>query len=174
MGQKGKTVTVMILPMTDAELAALEQKAKAATPGPWKYRQSGWDHPAESARILAPPDGPRIQYVNTGDDKNAEFIAATNPDTLLTLITAYRQQGEALRQVTEERDSLVRQVMGHEACITMYQHSWDTRLQAAEATLHSQAEELARLRHENTLLRMKVQGDFDEPGDHQPREEPTP
>lgn len=80
--------------MTDH--AHLKTLAEQATPGPWKYRQSGDGHISESASVLLPQDGPRVRYVHLYDGNNAEFIAAANPQAILTLLAALEQAQAAL------------------------------------------------------------------------------
>ena len=74
--------------MTDKELNELEEKAKAATPGPW---DSG------GVEVFLGGWNPHIAMCNSED--NAEYIAAANPAVILELITE-------LKQARKERDWL--------------------------------------------------------------------
>ena len=82
-------------PESDAlDLVALEELAKAATPGPWEYIFGGptqyedgeWYEPTES--------GVRSDvWESDFPHADAEFIAAANPQTVLALISALRASG---------------------------------------------------------------------------------
>lgn len=81
--------------MTDTELDALEAAAKAATPGPWEYDDADEDMAALGA------ENQRV--------KDAAYIAAANPSTVLELI-------QELRQARKERDWLAEQIGGNLPC----------------------------------------------------------
>ena len=79
------------------DIDKLEQAALAATPGPWKYNTNlGWAYPqtniesANGTQITRFVDG-ELQFSCTVGKaelewKNAEYIAAANPSTVLELI----------------------------------------------------------------------------------------
>lgn len=69
--------------MTDQELQAIEERANAATPGPWKANESHYDfavfapHPSESGNtLIAQIDG----GISTDSERDADFIAAARED----------------------------------------------------------------------------------------------
>ncbi len=80
--------------MTDSELSALEQAAKAATPGPWDW--NGGDVVSAIAEDIINPE----DCFSTSEN-NCAYIAAANPAVLLELI-------QELRQTRKERDWLAR------------------------------------------------------------------
>jgi len=71
--------------LTDEKLAELEAMAKAATPGPWSFRER-----AAEDYMVGSIDYEWIAHVwhHEGD---AAFIAATDPDTVLSLIAEVRR-----------------------------------------------------------------------------------
>lgn len=90
--------------LTDGELAAIEGRAAAATPGPWYVRQLDDDHAASLVAVSTVPDTGRAErwpdfeaseivaatliqfpsrYVDCADERwnvNAEFIANARED----------------------------------------------------------------------------------------------
>lgn len=70
--------------------AALKQAAEKATPGPWEYYHGNTsiEYNVDSME----EDQGSVLYVNSGDftqkqtDRNGEFIAAANPETILSLL----------------------------------------------------------------------------------------
>ena len=72
--------------MTDAELLELEQKAKAATPGPWD---------CGGVEVFLGEWNPLIAMCNSED--NAAYIAAANPAAILELIAELRQARASLK-----------------------------------------------------------------------------
>lgn len=64
------------------DLDDLEAKAKAATPGPWEYSLA-------FEEVTPSTSGAPVAY--TTADENGEFIAATNPATVLWLIRELRE-----------------------------------------------------------------------------------
>jgi len=81
-------------------LDELEAKARAATQGNWHLNKE-LSRPAtkliydDSGYLIANVGG--YKFGDTENDKNASFIAAANPDTMLKLIAAMRVYREALR-----------------------------------------------------------------------------
>lgn len=91
----------------------LEEKAKKATPGPWK--ESGMDICAPKASTFL--SGGLKLVVGDADYLNEEdqsYIAACSPDTVLALITALREAEETLELYTS-RDGRVEVDPGLEA-----------------------------------------------------------
>ena len=73
--------------MTDVELDALEEAARAATPGPWKhYNYKGSNCVLVSGKVFLPRL--KISVADTA------FIAAANPAAVLELIAELRQAKE--------------------------------------------------------------------------------
>lgn len=97
-------------------LQELEEKARAATPGPWgtepgtyghriTYQDSNYDYPSEKwTAYLGTRDKLSDSYNQW--QRDATFIAAANPDTVLRLIEIVRVQQEALEFVAAESVSL--------------------------------------------------------------------
>lgn len=76
--------------MIDEVLKDLEEKAKAATPGPWEVRYRDLDN-HEQAKIWAEPYGWLItkgELPRQYHEPSMEFIAAANPQTILALTEA--------------------------------------------------------------------------------------
>jgi len=98
--------------MTDAELDALEAAAKAATPGPWEEVKGNWSFDIltrkATSKITALYDCSDLSVPRAEEmtQKNAAFIAAANPATVLELIAA-------LRQAKAERDWLANTFTAH-------------------------------------------------------------
>ena len=90
--------------MNDTELDALEAAAKAATPGPWcipgredlVFSEKGAQVAFCATIFSLHPD---CSVIAIQAEKNAEYIAAANPATILELIAE-------LRQAKAERDWL--------------------------------------------------------------------
>lgn len=87
--------------MTDTELSELEAKAKAATPGPWKY---------EDPIIVRELSEISWQGVDIDKRQNMAFIATANPAAILELIAE-------LRQTKAERDWLAKQLENQAICL---------------------------------------------------------
>lgn len=90
-------------------LAELENKAEAATPGPWTL---GVDEENDEYEILFKYKTwtKSLSGVNTKWEhympqhkSESEFIVAANPQTVLTLIAIIKQQNEALLAVVSSR-----------------------------------------------------------------------
>jgi len=81
-------------------LDELEAKASAATQGNWHFNK---ELSRLATKLIYDASGYLIANVggykfgDTENDKNASFIAAANPDTMLKLIAAMRLYREALR-----------------------------------------------------------------------------
>lgn len=92
--------------MTDEQLSALEYAAKAATLGPWEVHRSSV-YAASGAQVAFLPEIYSFDSACCVTPQqvvaNANFIAATNPATVLELIAE-------LRQARHERDWLVNKI----------------------------------------------------------------
>ena len=88
----------------DKDLQALKKVAEAATPGPWE----DWEHCAGEPYIQAGDDAiltfcwmslenEIITYENA--EKNADFVAAFDPPTALSLIEELTEAREALYRI---------------------------------------------------------------------------
>lgn len=117
--------------MTDAELVALEEKAKAATPGPWACWSTarkilGID-PVDWGLVLAnipeierpgiiftanhnlatdaEEEQARKDHTDPGQSgRNCAYVAAANPDVILSLIVELRQARADVAQLEKEAD----------------------------------------------------------------------
>lgn len=83
--------------MTEEQLKAIEERAKAATPGPWtpkRLRQNDWH--------LRGPDG--IVFAEVEDDADAAFIAHAREDipALVEEVRRLRGVADRLRELQEE------------------------------------------------------------------------
>ena len=100
--------------MTDTEINELEKLAKAATPGPWTTRTT------RNGSFVYSENGAEISFSSIiyssepshcvskdQAEKNASFIAAVNPITILYLI-------EELRKTSKKRDWIIRNVVERE------------------------------------------------------------
>ncbi len=100
--------------MNDGEVAALEQLAHAATPGPWHWVNPWDDMPRDagaersSLRTVAEHQdrtgGSLPDFIITGDlmdqaDENAAFMAAANPAAVLALIALVRRAEDTVRKL---------------------------------------------------------------------------
>ncbi len=102
--------------MTD--LDELEQLARAATPGEWKYRH----HPRLGGFVEAPMSrgmnyGLEVlgdDYTGYGDDEqksaDAQYIAAANPATLLVLLDRLRKAEAEREQLREDAEKWRRHI----------------------------------------------------------------
>lgn len=95
--------------LTDERLAELEAMAKAATPGPRRALPNP-DWSGGVWAITANPEHNWIQAINAGlakvaSKKNALFIAATDPDAVLSLIAEVRR----LRTKEKAHQTLLRE-----------------------------------------------------------------
>ena len=99
--------------MNDEVLNKLEEKAKAATPGPWTTRNGAFVYSEEGAQISSSSiicDFEPSNCVSREQaDKNASFIAAASPVTMLYLI-------EELRKARKARDWLAYQLEDNFDC----------------------------------------------------------
>jgi len=97
----------------------LEKKARAATPGPWNIshdkkeyftpssiwapKKRAWDEDDEEYNIIC--EFPRTSEYGRGSDthisKDAEFIEAANPETVLKLIKMARSNQYTVEKVKE-------------------------------------------------------------------------
>lgn len=90
--------------MTDLDLAELERLARGATPGPWSWHAKQTVD-GDSWAVFDSHD--HALAMNTdGWVLDAEFIAATGPDTVLALVARLREAEARIEKVTAERDAL--------------------------------------------------------------------
>lgn len=85
--------TTPVLSISDDLLADLQQKSKAATPGPWHLNGR------KSVRGSAKEYIARTNWLN--GEHNASHIAATNPATILALVEHIRSLTERLEKAGE-------------------------------------------------------------------------
>lgn len=107
--------------LTPQALDELEQKAKAATPGPWQHEPDVMGKPPDAGcavvavidrdkRISSPTRGivawavRLVSRTNAETSSNAAHIAANSPDVTLALIDALRIEREARETAERERD----------------------------------------------------------------------
>jgi hypothetical protein len=69
------------------DLDSLEAKAKAATPGPWRY---GYE-PGFCGELIDPTGEMIASFADEPAARDAEFIAAANPAAILALIRELRE-----------------------------------------------------------------------------------
>lgn len=94
------------------ELEKLEALAKAATPGPWAYEPHGDTMEYGVGVLMDENDNQVSGYQESGvmtvvesvavevnGQSNAAFIAAANPQAILTLIQEKREMEEALKRM---------------------------------------------------------------------------
>lgn len=114
-------------------LDELESKARAATPGPWEADLKGFESGVERKDTEAAP-GEMVVYVPPNADcqckrcdagcleeKDAAFIAAANPATVLRMVELLR---EAERMWKDVRDN--KTVQGLDVC------AWLNKLERGE------------------------------------------
>ena len=105
--------------ITNADILALEQKAKAATPGPWERDLTyAWPskvrsrHPDHSNRwIVDVSSFPSDKYTIP----DAAYIAAANPEVTLSLITRLHAAEEALQDLRPDLLAKLGSIIGHVA-----------------------------------------------------------
>lgn len=89
--------------MTDEELENLKRLAQAATPGPWVTSDDGHTissyHPERGYCIhMGYPDRDAFwAAMHKVYEADSRYIAAANPQTILSLIEGYERMREALR-----------------------------------------------------------------------------
>lgn len=103
---------------TKQELIELLEKAKKATPGPWysigdtgksDFRSDDWDDGWGYGVYTVSPDPERPGWTTNGseshgiDEKNANFIAASHPAVVQSLIESVIGLSEALQYYDEWR-----------------------------------------------------------------------
>ena len=76
--------------LTDAELAAIEERCAAATPGPWKSFVEGRDHDSGDSFIQTPCDDDIYLTGTTIADQ--DFIAHARVDVVRLLQEVRRQR----------------------------------------------------------------------------------
>lgn len=87
----------------DADLAKLKAAAQAATPGPWFYQEKSDAY----THIVRPEDNPGMIVYQYGQDSrgvqeaNARYMAAANPDAVLSLIGRLERAQAALSSPTK-------------------------------------------------------------------------
>ncbi len=99
--------------MTAPTLDELEAKAKAATPGPWRWDadHEPLDGPGQGGYgsdhvLFAAPCGTQNSYVVV-DDPDARHIAANSPDVTLALVARIRALEAGLREACDLHDAAV-------------------------------------------------------------------
>jgi hypothetical protein len=153
--------------LPDTELDAIEARAKAATPGPW--RQGAVD----KIRVFGDPDGETLApglgrcvcIVNqwTGEerrDADAAFIAAARED-VPRLVAALREARKQLAEVVDyaaRQDAELATLRAEPARRTAdaaldAAASWEQRLRNAMKNIASVTEDRDRLARENEALR---------------------
>jgi hypothetical protein len=94
----------MTTPSNELDLTKLKMLCEKATPGPWKrddvYRNGKWSivcpHESHSSwRVLL------TFNANFDPQADNDFIAATDPQTVLALITAYKKARAALVEISK-------------------------------------------------------------------------
>ncbi|MFV3284380.1 hypothetical protein ACNFCI_10035 [Pseudomonas sp. NY15356] len=113
---------------TRIDLESLEQKARAASPGPWVVHADGMEF-GSSDRSTNPgvdtADGQVVCWWGTGlcgipQNPDADFIASANPETVLALITeirALRSDAERyryLRDPQRTQEVMAKKQVGHD------------------------------------------------------------
>lgn len=88
--------------MTESDLTSLEEKAKRATPGPWHLGHV--NEANESCEIDSTSDGCGVCVAYERSDQT--FIAAANPQTILSLIAHVRSLDVEYRKALEELTDL--------------------------------------------------------------------
>lgn len=95
-------------PLTEGELAEIEQRVEAATPGPWWIEDSDdtWQlFGGEAAQILkAPKDN--TPYAEYWPDAFEAALIVNAPTDLARLLTTIRTQQAQIEQAVAERDRL--------------------------------------------------------------------
>lgn len=96
--------------ITDKKLAELEALAMAATPGPWRALPNP-DWSGGVWAITANPEHNWIQAINAGlakaaSKKNALFIAATDPDAVLSLVAEVKRLRAEVSSVRSDKSIL--------------------------------------------------------------------
>jgi hypothetical protein len=85
----------------DALLSELEERAKAATPGPWSVspRREKMGGPrvqnSQTGRMISQVKGEH-GFADEADTRNAVYIASASPDTILKLVAVIRRMREGL------------------------------------------------------------------------------
>jgi len=79
---------------TGINLDALEAAARAATPGPWEFRE------ADGLCDIAVPDGWLLQSDSeSANRRDAQYVAAANPAVVLELVHRLREAEALLSRV---------------------------------------------------------------------------
>lgn len=95
--------------MTPISLPRLIELARAATPGPWSYDVDEDEIHADSCSTQDGEPWHVIPSQQTGyfTPKNAAFIAAANPATVIALAEALRDSQEALSLILMQNENFV-------------------------------------------------------------------
>lgn len=108
--------------LTDADLDAIEQRANAATEGPWESGDDDWD----GGYVRMPADGFGVAYIAThiqqGADEgcaDAEFIAHARGDVPVLLAEVRRLR--AMEQRVREYARSIRYLDGKHYAISIYE-----------------------------------------------------
>jgi len=111
--------------LTPEEINKLEDLAKAATPGRWS--ESIWTGRIEwpdGVRATIMAHGPMHLYKEINEEAiaDAEFIAAANPATILTMISTLRRYRDAFKAGHSSRDEEVAEL---KQCIEDHSAEWE-------------------------------------------------
>jgi len=97
-----------------SSLEKLEALAKAATPGPWRAHLSTEDISSywviETGKVLTVCDFEGADFGPKTEEANAAYIAAANPQAILSLLAEHRQLMERV-EVLERQNEVDRQVI---------------------------------------------------------------
>jgi hypothetical protein len=110
--------------ISDAELNQIEERARAATEGPWEVFTIA-SSAGESSRIFSDALGPAADIAHipmpwNGDGSNAAFIAAARTD-VPALVAALREARGVVREVVENAEPVVRVL---DACYSGNAANW--------------------------------------------------
>lgn len=99
------------LPM-NVDLDELERKARAATPGPWAWRDDRLYGPARVVDYGMGPERDDVLIIETDsgvyppESPDAEHIAANSPDVTLALVARVREQAVEIERLTARIETL--------------------------------------------------------------------
>lgn len=89
--------------MTPSDRARLLALAKAATPGPWAHQESNTDddEPYWDVTCWCGDDRGMVASCNEISGRDAAFIAAANPATILALLSALEAAERCIREIAD-------------------------------------------------------------------------
>ncbi|MCX5336929.1 hypothetical protein [Streptomyces sp. NBC_00140] len=134
--------TVTTTPLTDQQLAAIEQRANAATPGPWQGQTELGSHIV----CTAPKDGTYSVLWNAelATEADAEFVARAPEDVAALLNMVRRLRTDAAAELLPAWEAMYEPGNVSDYLIG-YANSEAAAKGAAEAWMRSQAEVAGRL-----------------------------